>query len=192
MKIALAGAGGTGKGTLGQMLACHYGLTFLPSFIKETGVSMGMINSYNDVKDESQHIAFQNTIMHGNIFQQRALELAGLGFVAERTTFDYIPYFLERGLEDQKYLDMARSWGKEAYDLIIYVPIEFEPSSHDLSVNSWKERDSSKQSRTDRIILQEISDHCPEKMLIVSGSARERFVQALRHIDKNINKKLAS
>jgi len=37
--------------------------------------------------------------MLGQIYQNRAYHIANKGYVAERTTLDYIPYFLDRGLD---------------------------------------------------------------------------------------------
>lgn len=181
MKIALAGAGGVGKGTLGKLIADHYGIPFLPSHIKDTGIAMGLNTGYNDNVSSEIQFAFQNAILFGQIYQERAINIANLGYIAERSTLDYIPYYTNRGFDvtdDDIYLSIARNWAKETYDCIIFVPQEFE--AKDLDKNSWKERDKAQQSRTERIIKEELV-RAGNNTLHVSGTPEERFEQVIRH-----------
>ena len=175
MKIGLAGAGGTGKGTLGEKLAKHYDFVFLPSHIEETGRSFGM-TSYRDGYDQMKAYAFQHAIMYGQIYQERAIEIAKLNMIAERTTLDYIPYFLQRRFPlgtHKKYLDMARNWAK-TYDAIIYLPIDFK--AQDAKEKSWKERDPKCQMNTDCIIKIEI-EKSKVPFIEVRGTVEERLSQ---------------
>ena len=190
MRIGLTGAGGTGKGTLGSLIAKHLDVPFLPSHIKDTGIAMGLNKIYKDVKDMGKQLAFQYAIMFGQIYQERAIQIAGMGYIAERTTLDYIPYFLGRHLDDTHYLHTAREWAKSTYDGIIYLPVEFE--AQDTIENAWKERDSREQHRTSDIIKQELfSCGLTSKVLCVSGSVEERFEQVKIWLDNLYFKKTA-
>jgi hypothetical protein len=182
MRIGLTGAGGTGKGTLGSLIAKYLGVPFLPSHIKDTGIAMGLTDSYKQEISLERQLAFQHAIMFGQLYQERALNIAGLGYVAERTTLDYIPYFLERSLNGLTYLQTAREWAKTNYDGIIFLPVEFE--AKDLVENSWKERDRDAQERTGEIIEQEIMNNSINPVLTVHGSVEERFDQVKNWLDK--------
>ena len=182
MRIGLTGAGGTGKGTLGSLIANYLEVPFIPSHIKDTGIAMGLEKSYKDVNEEARHLAFQWTIMMGQIYQERALQIAKLDYVAERTTLDYIPYFLGRNLDDPKYLHAAREWAARTYDLIIYLPVEFE--AKDVVENAWKERDIVEQMRTAEIIIKELSAMPEIDVLVARGSIEERFELVKSEIDK--------
>lgn len=182
MRIGLTGAGGTGKGTLGSLIANYLEVTFIPSHIKDTGIAMGLEKNYKDVNEEARHLAFQWTIMMGQIYQERALQIAKLDYVAERTTLDYIPYFLGRNLDDPKYLHAAREWAARTYDLIIYLPVEFE--AKDIVENAWKERDIVEQMRTAEIIIKELSAMPEIDVLVARGSIEERFELVKSEIDK--------
>lgn len=175
MKIGLTGAGGTGKGTLGNLIAKYLDVPFLPSHIKNTGITMGLAKSYKDVEQADKHLAFQWTIMMGQIYQERSAQIIGTSYIAERTTLDYIPYFLERKLDDPFYLQTAREWAEKTYDGIIYLPVEFE--AQDTVENAWKERDKAAQERTSAIINQELSHLTLGPVLTVHGTVEERFEQ---------------
>ncbi|KAI4453812.1 atp-dependent clp protease proteolytic subunit [Holotrichia oblita] len=168
MKIGLTGAGGTGKGTLGALIANYLNIPFIPSHIVPTGLTMGLNKNYKDVEQLDKHLAFQWTIMMGQIYQERAIQLTGFGYVAERTTLDYVPYFLDRNLIDPHYLNAARDWAQETYDGIIYLPVEFE--AQDTMENAWKERDRNAQKRTSAIIAKELECINPDRVLTVTGT----------------------
>jgi adenylate kinase family enzyme len=181
VRIALAGAGGVGKGTLGKKIAEYTWSIFIPSHIKDTGIMMGMSNSYQDKIGVDQELAFQHAIMFGQIYQERALQEAKLQYVAERTTLDYIPYYLERGFSpDAAYVQAARKWAVENYDLVVYIPVEFE--AQDKEENAWKERDREKQERTSGIIKREL-DSLRIPYVRVTGSVDLRFKQVKHRIN---------
>ena len=186
MNIALAGAGGTGKGTLGKALAYTLKAVFLPSHIKDTGLMLNMMNSYKDEIGKEQELVFQHAIMFGQLYQERALQIAGLDYIAERTTLDYIPYYLVRGLSpDAPYVTAAREWAKHNYDFVVYLPVEFEPQ--DKEENSWKERESAEQERTSSIILEELTAlNIPT--ITVTGSVTDRLHQVLSFKAKLVTK----
>ena len=184
MRIALAGAGGTGKGTLGKMIAEHLNVPFIPSHIKETGQTMGLIDSYKSNVPWSKQMAFQWAILMGQIYQERSLTMAGQSFVCERSTFDYIPYFLNRDFEDQDYLNTARNWGRSKYDALIFLPYEFE--SPDTETNTWRERDPEEQQRTSNMIADEILRYYRGKLLTVTGTVEERFKQYLQFYERSL------
>jgi hypothetical protein len=174
MKLAFVGAGGVGKGTLGSLLAKFLNIPFIQSHISETGQAMGITGSYKNTVSEKQAFAFQWTIMMGQIYQERSLNIAKVGYVAERSTLDYVAYFLRRGLDDGYYLKTAREWARN-YTGLIFIEPEFTPT--DTVVNSWKERDPEDQKETTRILRKEIVDHYPGVVLFVAGTPEERLRQ---------------
>lgn len=184
VRIGLTGAGGTGKGTLGQALAREIGLTFLPSHIQDTGQAMGMEN-YKDTHGLAGALAFQYAIMFGQIYQERALQLAGVGYVAERTTIDYIPYFTQRGIMRKDYVDpyvdTAYKWAQKAYDMIIYCPLDFAPDNA-----PWKERDQADRERTDQTIYEFINRLPNVPVLVAHGAPVERMKLARAFIESLI------
>jgi len=182
VRIGLTGAGGTGKGTLGQALARKAGLTFLPSHIQDTGQAMGF-ESYKDTHGLAGALAFQYAVMFGQIYQERALQLAGVGYVAERTTIDYIPYFLQRGIMRKDYvdpyIDTAFTWAQKAYDMIIYCPLDFAPDDG----APWKERDQAARERTDQAIYGFINRLTNVPVLVAHGTPVERLELARAFIE---------
>lgn len=152
-RIALAGAGGTGKGTIGRQLAAELKLPYLPSHIKDTGEAMGLLNSFWD-EGSTGALAFQWAILIGQIYQERALILTGQGYVAERTTLDYLAYFIKKDLDRQApkawvlYRAAAVGWAAETYDTVFHCKPDFTPCDGD----TWRERDPKSRQETDYFI----------------------------------------
>lgn len=167
MRIAFAGAGGTGKGTLGKILTDHYHIPFINSFISDIGKMMSMKN-YMDVESEQDALVYQYSILFGQIAQEHAVQQITDVYISERSVYDYIPYYLEKGLSDDKYLDIIHKWGNENYDLIVFLPVCFTPS--DKNTNTWRERDDEKRQRTSNIILTALNDNYTGKIIELNES----------------------
>lgn len=179
IKIALAGAGGTGKGTLGVKLAKELNRVFIASHIFDTGKMLNM-EDYMDKPDK--YLAYQYAIMFGQIYQERALQIAGVDYIAERSVYDYIPYFLEKGLEDMGYIQTILKWGASAYDLIIFLEPEFTPP--DKVENSWKEREDKNRLKTSETIKEWLSIGYHGKVIYPSGNTEQRLKYVLSELKK--------
>ena len=173
MKIALTGAGGTGKGTLGKALAETLQVPFLPSGIKETGSFFFGMESYKDISKEKEEV-FQYTILANQIGQERAAGLISCSYVAERSTLDYILYYVQRGLTDKNYIDKAIEWATN-YDLILYTPADdFVPA--DKGTNSWRQRDLDERIETDRILKSYLQMF--DNVVTITGDPEKRLTEA--------------
>lgn len=184
LKIAFAGAGGTGKSTIAQAIRDYYissgfKMNYLPSHITEIGKQMGL-NHYNAF--HPNQCAFQWSILFAQIEKEQALSKNGYGFVTDRCSLDYIANAIQK-IEDKKlnsnlmsyYFQIARDHAK-TYDLIVFVPVEFENTDADKKLNSWKERDNIKRKRTNDIIYGElVKNDIP--YLRISGSVNNRVQQ---------------
>ena len=187
IQLGFTGAGRTGKGTLAKEVAHKLGLTFLPSHIVDTGKMM-RFTGYTDQDGFIEVTGFQFAIMFGQIYQERALQLAGLGYVAERTTLDYIPYFVQKTgknyppVMETAYLMPAYQWAKENYTMIIHCPVEFRTEGGD----PWKESDHEAQLTTDAIIQEYLNILRPTvRVLTVVGTPEERFAQVMEALKEH-------
>lgn len=194
LKIAFAGAGGTGKSTLAQALRDCYTSTkckvnYLPSHISDIGKQMGL-NHYN-----SYHVnqcAFQWSVLFAQIAKEQAFAENDYGFVTDRCSLDYIANSIQK-LEEKKlsngsmsyYFQIAREHAK-FYDLIIFVPVGFENTESDKKINMWKERDNEKRKRTNDIIYGELVKS-GISYLNVSGSIDDRLKQVQDYLHKHYN-----
>lgn len=194
LKIAFAGAGGTGKSTLAQAFrdyytSLEYKVNYLPSHISDIGKQMGL-SHYN-----SYHInqcAFQWSVLFAQIAKEQAFVENGYGFVTDRCSLDYIANSIQK-LEEKKlsnrsmsyYFQVAREHAK-TYDLIVFIPVEFDNTESDKKNNSWKERDNEKRKRTNDIIYGElVKSDIP--YLSISGSVNNRMQQIQEYLYQHYN-----
>ena len=194
LKIAFAGAGGTGKSTLAQALrdyytSLEYKVNYLPSHISDIGKQMGL-SHYN-----SYHVnqcAFQWSVLFAQIAKEQAFVKNGYGFITDRCSLDYIANSIQK-LEEKKlsngsmsyYFQVAREHAK-TYDLIVFIPVEFDNTESDKKINSWKERDNEKRKRTNDIIYGElVKSDIP--YLSISGSVNNRMQQIQEYLYQHYN-----
>ena len=194
MVIGLCGAGGTGKGTLMKALQEHGGYPFfvLPSPVEETGKRIAPDSkSYSDMLN-SQKVILQYSALIAQMHSERVATMNGQHSISERSVLDFLPYmqeFLEScPAKDTTWLyeygfyeRMVKQYlSNGIYDVLIYVPIEFEPSAQDLKTNSWKEREGKRRRQTDRKIqelLKWVEENTQIKIVRVCGSVSERLKQ---------------
>lgn len=159
MNIALSGAGGTGKGTLAKIFAKKYNYTVLESKTQEIGEALN-IKKYN-VSNKNVGTTFQWSTMFAHLSQDKAARLFKVNSISERCLWDCIPYFLEKELTDQQYLDYIMKETVKLYDLIVYVPIKFNNTEENIENNPFKERDPRCKANTDNVIR----GYCIDKLL---------------------------
>jgi len=87
MRIAIAGASGTGKTTLANAIAERYSLPINPVGARSVAKSMGFDNPY-DVDKAGRRVEFQRRLFE----QKRDWELANDRFVTDRTYLDNLTY----------------------------------------------------------------------------------------------------
>jgi predicted ATPase len=115
MRIAIAGASGTGKTTLAQAIAERYHLPINPVGARSVAKSMGFDNPY-DVDAAGRRVEFQRKLFE----QKRAWELEHEAFVTDRSYFDNLTYcalHMAEHLEDNAIEEFTRAM--ERYDLVI-------------------------------------------------------------------------
>lgn len=190
LRVGLTGAGGTGKTSLANALAINTGLVYLPSHIKNTGLALGMEN-YKDVQGLSGALAFQYSILFGQIYQERALQIARKGYVTDRTTIDYVPYFKARGIMRKDYVDpyvkAAIEWAQANYDLVIYCPLENwqkgDDRPHQYGGDTWRERERAAQEETDQAIYELWNQVARIPLLVVHGNPGNRLRLATAFVE---------
>ncbi len=87
MRIAIAGASGTGKTTLAQAIAERYSLPINPVGARSVAADMGFDNPY-DVDKAGKRVEFQRRLFEEKRFWERSTE----SFVTDRTYFDNLTY----------------------------------------------------------------------------------------------------
>lgn len=87
MRIAIAGASGTGKTTLCNALAQRYSLPVNPVGARSVAKAMGFDNPY-DVDAAGRRVEFQKRLFE----EKRAWEMEHEDFVTDRSYFDNLTY----------------------------------------------------------------------------------------------------
>jgi nicotinamide riboside kinase len=115
VRIAIAGASGTGKTTLAQAIAERYSLPINPVGARSVALSMGFDNPY-DVDKAGRRVEFQRKLFE----EKRAWELAHDSFVTDRTYFDNLTYcalHMAEHLPDNAIEEFTAAMGR--YDLVL-------------------------------------------------------------------------
>ena len=187
MKIALTGAGGTGKGTLARAITDKSNiLVYVPSSVQFVGKIMfpDVIN-YEGIKhlDRISRWQYQYAAVMAQIQSENLLED---DFIVERSVFDFLAYVQDMPESEKlSYSNMIFNYyNKNPYDIIFYLPADdFRPTDD----SPWKERNESARKETDDFIKKLVveSTHCAKSEVItLRGSVEERLKQALSAINK--------
>jgi len=120
-KIALAGAGGTGKSTLAAEVNKRYGTPVIPEYAREVAVEMKVENIRKMEPDVAYE--FQCRILDKKIAEENSHET----FIADRSMADVMAYYLRwcsREIDDdrnKKYIDRCAEQLKH-YDQVVVLP----------------------------------------------------------------------
>ncbi len=117
MRIAIAGASGTGKSTLARAISEKYNLPINPVGARSVALEMGFDNPY-DVDAAGKRVEFQKRLFES----KRAWELAHDSFVTDRTYLDNLTYcalHMAEHLEDDAVGTFMRA--TQRYDFIVRV-----------------------------------------------------------------------
>lgn len=120
MRIAIAGASGTGKSTLARAISEKYSLPLNPIGARSVAQEMGFDNPY-DVDKAGKRVEFQKRLFES----KRAWELSHDAFVTDRTYLDNLTYsalHMAEHLEEDALHEFARSMLR--YDLVLHLPRE--------------------------------------------------------------------
>lgn len=120
LRIAFAGASGTGKTTICEYLTTELGLPFNPVGSRSVSKAMGFDSPY-DVDQAGRRAEFQRRLLS----EKAAWEAEHDGFVTDRTTLDNLAYTMlhdvycvTADMLDQAIEGMAR------YTHIVYCPVD--------------------------------------------------------------------
>ena len=119
MRIAFAGASGTGKSTLANFLAKEYGLPLNPVGSRSVSAAMGFASSY-DVDKAGKRSEFQRRL----VIEKRVWEDEHESFVTDRTTLDNLAYTTMHDvhcIDEKLLLDVVT--GLRRYTHIFYCPV---------------------------------------------------------------------
>jgi len=135
-RIALSGSAGTGKSTLGRALAEHYGVPYIEERMRlrlENGFTLGKLSPDG-----------WRALMH-ELWAEHAAEEARYpnGFVADRSSLDFLAFWLHYGLYDaeaetEAYAAAMREHAQH-YDRILLFPWGVLPLENDgvRATNPW-------------------------------------------------------
>lgn len=160
MKIALTGTHGVGKTTLAKMLVEKLNLPYIHEGARSV---IEMLNTYSlDYRefDDRQRSLFQKCVVNLQLIVENSFEQ---GFVSDRSLFDCQAY----SNFDIKVPNIA-----DRYDLIVYLPIEFE-----LEKDGVRFTDPVFQKEIDTKILKSIQNIDQNKLIKVTGNVQERLEQ---------------
>jgi|694.fasta_scaffold42522_9 nicotinamide riboside kinase len=165
MKIALTGTHGVGKTTLAKMLVERLNLPYIHEGARSV---IEMLNTYSlDYRDfgDEQRSLFQKCVVNLQLIVENSFEQ---GFVSDRSLFDCQAY---------SNFDIEVANIADRYDLIVYLPIEFE-----LEKDGVRFTDPVFQKEIDTKILKSIENIDPNKLIKVTGNVRERLEQVFTKI----------
>lgn len=194
ISIGFTGAGGVGKGTLGESLSRSLDIRFVRSSVQSVGQELfPRSKNFSDMTPADKYL-FQHCAVIAQMETEKIFRSEGDSFLAERSVLDFIPYFLKVFGEEKElcsnYQQMVWDYLKDhPYDYLVYIPVEFRPSADDMQRNAWKERNESSQQHTDAVIRDLISSMAFQgiqipKIIRVSGSVEERVQQCINEITK--------
>lgn len=196
MRIAMAGAGGTGKGTLARSLCNKLNdnmrpHVFLPSpnEVITKWIEPASAN-FKDMKPEN-YILKQYAILTANMWQQKYSQ----DFIAERSLIDYAGYMdeslvdaLPDSLKDRPARYQKLIWNtliEYPYDIVFECIPDFEPD--DIAENQWKERNTSDRIATSvkirNYIEKLVAAGCSTKFVRIEGTREERLAKAMAAIN---------
>lgn len=115
MRIAIAGASGTGKTTLATAIAARYSLPINPVGARSVAADMGFANPY-DVDKAGKRVEFQRRLFEEKRFWERSTE----SFVTDRTYLDNLTYcalHMAEHLPDNAIEEFTGAM--ERYDLVL-------------------------------------------------------------------------
>ncbi len=119
MRIAIAGASGTGKTTLARAISEKYDLPINPVGARSVALEMGFQNPY-DVDAAGKRVEFQKRLFES----KRAWELAHDAFVTDRTYLDNLTYCSLHMAEHLEHDAMDVFMGAmQRYDLVFQLPL---------------------------------------------------------------------
>lgn len=130
MRIAIAGASGTGKTTLARAISEKYKIPINPVGARSVALEMGFDNPY-DVDKAGRRVEFQKRLFES----KRDWERAHADFVTDRTYFDNLTYctlHMAEHVEEDALDVFARAMGR--YDLVLLLHVR-NHQKLDLSVN---------------------------------------------------------
>jgi cytidylate kinase len=125
MRVAFAGASGTGKTTLAKFVAEVFGLEMNPIGSRQVAKAMGFDSPY-DVDKAGRRTKFQVRLLKEKV----EWEASRNDFVSDRTVFDNLAYTMLHGVDsiDNATMDVTCNAGQR-YTHIIVCPVE---AFHDL------------------------------------------------------------
>jgi energy-coupling factor transporter ATP-binding protein EcfA2 len=148
IRLACAGASGTGKSTLATAVAGALKLPICPVGSREVSKSMGFESPY-DVDKAGRRSEFQQALLHAKVEWEIHHDT---GFVTDRTHFDNLAYTTMHSPElarDQAFIDDVTA-AMHMYTHIVICPIS---AFHDVAADPSRVADIAYHREYERILL---------------------------------------
>lgn len=188
LKIAMFGACGTGKTTLAEILASELSLTAVINHARGIISKMG-IEDIRDVEAETMAL-LEHALLLARIKEQ--LKHVSSGFVSDRTPLDQVIYWYADcqiaypGLTEN-FVDSAIEYLRfNPYDLLVYIPVEFELESSDTLRYFDNHRHKEDEIAAMLYAQQKEKGEIAKHFMTVSGSVKERTNQVLNYLKTNL------
>lgn len=179
MRIAIAGASGTGKTTLARAISEKYNIPINPVGARSVALEMGFDNPY-DVDQAGKRVEFQRRLFEA----KRAWEAANDRFVTDRTTLDNLTYCalhmpgeLEDGQIEEYSLAMRR------YDLVLTLRLEVFQDLNDGVRQTNIEYHRMYQLVLDALLNRAMYANDINNERSIHGSLESREIRAFVHIE---------
>ncbi len=180
MRIAIAGASGTGKSTLARAISEKYNLPINPVGARSVALEMGFDNPY-DVDAAGKRVEFQKRLFES----KRAWELAHDSFVTDRTYLDNLTYcalHMAEHLEEDQMEEFMKAMSR--YDLVLRLPLD---TFQDLS-DPIRKQSAGYHRMYDLVLealIQRASDrHYASYVQTLDGYLSDRQVLAFAYVNK--------
>ena len=128
-KIGLCGAQGTGKSTLAREISNYFDLPMITEQARTAAHMLGLASPKDCSGNPQLGVAYQQLCLSLQVGAESSLD----SFVSDRTTADNALYWMKwqshnvDSLIPVQYLTMRAAKNMVNYDLVIYVPPEFDP-----------------------------------------------------------------
>lgn len=181
-KIGLCGAQGTGKSTLAREISNYFDLPMITEQARTAAHMLGLASPKDCSGNPQLGVAYQQLCLSLQVGAESSLD----SFVSDRTTADNALYWMKwqshnvDSVTNLQYYDTCRK-NMVNYDLVIYVPPEFDPPD-----DGFRSTSKSYQGEMDfllRCLLGEMRSPLAGGYMTVRGDVQQRLWQVVQKLE---------